>query len=136
MLESVAYRWNGGPWEDGGCENALGCGLKVDWFGAIPRAVAFSSSSSSSDSEPPSYGCRSGGGRRVGEIFSLELLKTWSSSLSVSSYSSWLLVPSFRAARASCDGRLAPLRRRRSFCTRRPVVTISSPMDESEDDDG
>jgi hypothetical protein len=59
----------------------------------LPKAVAFSSSSS--ESEPASYsGCETVDSLVVGMgmTCSLELVITWSSSLSLSSYSSWLLV--------------------------------------------
>lgn len=75
-------------------------------------------------------------------LCSFELVITWSSSLSLSlsSYSSWLLVPVCLVSSPMGDG--APgciLRLRRvfeSFCTRRPVVTISSPIEDREDEEG
>jgi hypothetical protein len=100
----------------------------------LPSAVAFSSSSS--ESEPASYSTL--GILLAGTICSFELVMTRSSSLSLSSYSSWLLVLVCRASRLMCDGP-ATLRRLRelgSCCTRRPVVTISSPIEEREDEDG
>lgn len=57
-----------------GCENTFGCGVKTLWL--IPSAVALSSSSRSSF-EPA-------------DTSSVELLRTLSLSLSLSSYSSWL----------------------------------------------
>ncbi len=91
--------WRCDMW-DGGCENAFGCGRKVGEFDGRPKAVAFSSSSSSSSSpssRPLSAAvcwCRR---LEAGGWYSVELVMTLSSSLSVSSYSSWLLVPAVAA---------------------------------------
>lgn len=72
-----------------------------------------------------------------------EEVMTRSDSLSLSSYSSWLLVQPMleeRAIMCSADGApgLATLLRRcrGSCCTRSPVVTISSFADDSEEDEG
>lgn len=100
----------------------------------LPNAVAFSSSSSESD--PASY---SGRDRLLtGIICSFELVMTWSSSLSLSSYSSWLLVLVCLGSRMTCTGPRTALRlRARGSCwTRRPVVTISSPIELNEEEDG
>lgn len=100
----------------------------------LPSAVAFSSSSES-ESDSASY---SG---LVSVIWvdcamcSFELVMTWSSSLSLSSYSSWLLVPVCKGCEApGCA--LLRLRVSDTWCTRRPVVTISSPREDSEEEDG
>jgi hypothetical protein len=99
----------------------------------LPRAVAFSSSSSE---DSASY-CWDGD-IRVGGIISFEELRTRSSSLSLSSYSSWLLVLVCLAARPICEGAWTRRRLRvlESCATRRPVVTISSPIEESEEEEG
>jgi hypothetical protein len=69
---------------------------------------------------------------------SVDIANTGSSSLSLSSYSSWLLVLLCLFPNVVCDGPAARLRRRGlGACdTRNPVVTISSPMEESDDEDG
>jgi hypothetical protein len=101
----------------------------------LPKAVPFPSSSSSSDSA--SYiSCADT--LTGGEICSVEIVITGSSSLSLSSYSSWLLVLLCLFPNVVCDGPAARLRRRGlGACdTRNPVVTISSPIEESDDEDG
>lgn len=135
---------------DGGWEKALGWGLKVGDVDGRPRAVAFSSSSSSSSLSagmPGRIAVCWRGMLMAGETCSVELPSVWSSSLlSVSSYSSWLLVPACAAAWLTmyvdgmwfwciCCSRLR-LGGYELLPTRRPVVTISSPMDDREDDDG
>lgn len=73
-----------------------------------------------------------------------EEVMTRSDSLSLSSYSSWLLTPPALDVRATvcrlegAPGRATLLRRGRgSCCTRKPVVTISSLFaDDSEEDEG
>ena len=93
----------------GGWEKALGRGRKAGkasgaWV-QIPTAVAVASASSSSSesgigsrADGGALGWKTGSGSSAeaaaGETrFSVELVRTGSSSLSVSSYSSWLLVP-------------------------------------------
>lgn len=110
--------------------------MKIGSAGSVrlPKAVAFSLYSS--ESEPVSYSCLVS---RMGDVrCSLELLITRSDSLSLSSYSSWLLVPACLVSRARDDAPGA-LRRRLgvdSCWTRSPVVTISSPIEEREEEDG
>ena len=75
------------PWDDGGCEKAFGCGVKTLVFEvAVPTAVKLSSSSSACSSVPAVRGSFS-----LESSSSFELLKILSLSLSLSSYSSWLL---------------------------------------------
>lgn len=103
-------------------------------------AVRFSSSSSvASDADDRAAGLRmlSSGNP------SFEDVMTLSDSLSLSSYSSWLLVPPILGALlvmfkwVGAVGRNRRLRRAfESCCTRRPVVTISSAIEESEEEDG
>lgn len=67
---------------------------------------------------------------------------TRSDSLSLSSYSSWLLPPALvgRSDMSACVGARDRRRRLRrlfeSCCTRRPVVTISSVADDKDDEEG
>ena len=101
----------------------------------LPRAVAFSLYSSESD--PASYSCLVS---LMGDAAScsFELVITRSDSLSLSSYSSWLLVPACLVSTAMNEVTGA-LRRRRGMAscwTRNPVVTISSPMEEREEEEG
>ncbi len=135
----------------GGWEKAFGWGRKVGLDDGFPRAVASSSSSESELMAGPMAVCCAASRGLGASMFSAELVITWSSSLSVSSYSSWLLVcpcaAEWAAIRLDCDEpaawcgccfckrrfRLGP---RAWLPTRRPVVIISSPMDEREDDDG
>ena len=144
--EPVECRW---ARCDGGWEKALGWGLNTGvLLDGRPRAVAFSSpslSESVSIAEPLGGSCW----RRwfaAGCIASVELVMTRSSSLSVSSYSSWLLVaplwlagwPTINEAgmgRCCCCDRLR-LGGYELLPTLRPVVTMSSPMDDRDDDDG
>lgn len=130
-------------WDIGGCEKAFGCGVNTRSSLTRPRAVEFSSSSSS-ESAPSEA---SDVVRRITgfgwlEMSSFELFMTRSDSLSLSSYSSWLL-PAVLIRREGMlpEGRFCVRRRRRivleSCWTRRPVVTTSSAAaEESEDDDG
>jgi hypothetical protein len=75
------------PWDDGGCEKAFGCGVKTLAFEVpVPTAVRLSSSSSACSSIPTVRGSLS-----LESSSSFELLKILSLSLSLSSYSSWLL---------------------------------------------
>jgi hypothetical protein len=75
------------PWEDGGCEKAFGCGVKTLAFEVpVPTAVRLSSSSSACSSVPVMRGSFP-----LESSSSFELLKILSLSLSLSSYSSWLL---------------------------------------------
>lgn len=126
---------------NGGGESGTAAAAVLIRLVPIPSAVAFSSQSSESVS-----GCVI---RRDGVdgmlSFSPELVRKWSSSLSVSSYSSWLLEAAAPTAAAGSASRwLLLLAGRRWLCasrrcrepTLRPVVMTSSPMDESDDDDG
>lgn len=117
----------------------MGCGVKMRLVAVgsvrLPRAVAFSLYSSESD--PASYSCLVS---LMGDAAScsFELVITRSDSLSLSSYSSWLLVPACLVSTAMTEVTGA-LRRRRGMAscwTRSPVVTISSPMEEREEEEG
>lgn len=111
MAELAEWRWERC---DGGWVKAFGCGRKGSAGGRLPRAVAFSSSSSSSLESDS--GWRRTWRRGVlpttpiptpapwGDVmFSVELVRTRSSSLSLSSYSSWLLALASAAATAWAD---------------------------------
>jgi hypothetical protein len=110
-------------------------GLAVVGSVRLPRAVAFSLYSS--ESEPASYSCLVSLMGKPARC-SFELVITRSDSLSLSSYSSWLLVPVCLVSMVMYDVPGA-LRRRRGMAscwTRSPVVTISSPMEEREEEEG
>jgi hypothetical protein len=84
----------------GGWEKTFGCGTNGDGLMPIPKAVEVSSSSSlSASSEWGEGGIGSNEDRAGRLISSFELLIGGSDSLSLSSYSSWLLL----ARLASCD---------------------------------
>jgi hypothetical protein len=76
----------------GGWLNTFGCGTNGDGLIPIPRAVEVSSSSSSLEASSSEWEGAGNGARRAGPISSLELLIGGSDSLSLSSYSSWLLL--------------------------------------------
>ncbi len=105
--------------------------------GSVRRPKAVACSSSSSESEPLSYG--DGPGRVAAEtICSLLLVMTPSSSLSLSlsSYSSWLLVLACLASRMLREVVAFCCWRRRRWEIRSPVVTTSSPTEDREEEDG
>jgi hypothetical protein len=86
-------RFHDGSDVGGGWEKTLGCGTNGDGLIPIPKAVEVSSSSSlSASSEWVDRGMGSREGRTGRLISSLELLIGGSDSLSLSSYSSWLLL--------------------------------------------
>ncbi len=116
-----------------------------------PRAVAFSSSSSSSSrglEDAPSEAdevCVTGlmSSRERVSMFSFELVMMRSDSLSLSSYSSWLLVPVALKRRMGSPGGRGSLRSKRrllrpcwSTCTRIPFRSRSSAAEEREEDEG
>jgi hypothetical protein len=131
--------------DDGGCEKAFGCGvntLSLEIEVLVPSAVESSSSSMSAWDrfEPSVSSCPV-------VISSFELLRTLSDSLSLSSYSSWLLPaaldgrPGSRMPRAMSSCKCLRRRWRRMFESWRiwsPVVKISlsPPADDRDEEEG
>lgn len=146
--------------DEGGCVKAFGCGVKQFWsflVDATPNAVAFSSPESSLSSSSPvaSEGAEesfrlSGEGAKAGAP-SFEDVMTLSESLSLSSYSSWLLPSALterpmRLGRCCVAAESSPFRLllldiligwedvpSRLDWTFKPCVTTSSGTDEADE---
>jgi hypothetical protein len=143
--EPVEWRW---ARCDGGWEKAFGWGLNTGLLDGRPRAVAFPSSSLSESVSTTADALTAVCWRSrfaEGCIASVELVMTRSSSLSDSSYSSWLLVappcdagwPTIKEPGMGCCCRdRLRLGGYKLLPTLNPVVTISSPIDDNDDDDG
>ena len=123
--------------------------MKTGSLVKTPSAVAFSSSSSSAleDVSSDADVVRPGGllmpSDRLGSRASLELVMIRSDSLSLSSYSSWLLPATLARRTATPRGRGSLRPRRRllrpwlSYCTRTPVGPASSAAaEEREEEEG
>ena len=128
---------------DGGCEKAFGCGVKArlsDVEFLTPKAVKLSSSSDWDVAGAILWS-------PLCAISSLELLKTRSDSLSLSSYSSWLLPAALLGRAGTVVPRVISRCKPRRWCclgrleccrTCRPVVTmlLSPPAEDREEEDG